>query len=84
MGGDMAGDGVFERNGVGSIYTESAEGGEIDVGLGFSDCDIVAAGDEIEKLQHAAMGEVSLDVGVGGVGGEPDVKAGVAGGVEQG
>ena len=83
VGGDVAGDGVLEGDGVGGVHAESTEGGEIHVGLGFSDGDIVAAGDEIEEWQHAAMGEVSLDVGVRGVGGETDAKAGGAGGVEQ-
>jgi oligoendopeptidase F len=83
VGGDVAGHRVLKGDGVGGIHTKATKGGEIDVGLGFTDGDVVTAGDEIEKLQHAAMGEVTFDVGVGRVGCEADAQAGVAGGVEQ-
>lgn len=83
VGGDVTGHGILEGDGVGSVYAKTSQSGEIDVGLGFADGDIVTAGDEIEKLQHVAMGEVTLDVGVRGVGGETDAQAGVAGGIEQ-
>lgn len=83
MGGDVAWDGIFEGDGFGGGHVKAAQRGEIDVGLGFADGDVVAAGDEIEKLQHAAMCEMAFDVGVGRVGSEADAQAGGAGGVEK-
>lgn len=49
VGGDMTGDGILERNGVGGVDAEPPECGEIDVGSGFADGDVVAAGDEIKE-----------------------------------
>lgn len=80
----MAGHGVFESERLGGREVEEGEGGEVGVGGGFAVRDVLAADDGGEAVEQAAGGEVAVDVAVGGVGGDGQAKAGVAGGVEQG
>ena len=67
-GGQGAGRGILERDGLGGLEAELGEHGEVEIGRRLGLAHILATADHLEPGEQSDPGKMAVDVAVGGVG----------------